>query len=285
MLISWYSMHMNYTAWDAKNLQQFFITENDKKTCVWLTPASDKPLIILIHGIGGDHAGLVPLAMELSGDYRVGIVDLPGHGKSDIIPLPDADALQHWCAQLVKSIGREIGPIAFICAHSFGCSAVLGKDVLTTQKIILINPVPTPSQAYARYSRIVMSSSRFLAHIYNWQPFILLRGRTIRKVHTREAIQRVRWVGLHSPSHYHQIVFQSGLVDMILDSSAYRNAKTGKIALVIASISDTTAAERGSLDMQNVFGDCKVAFLRGGHLLPIETPERVAYLINQVMVH
>ena len=276
---------MNYTAWNDKNLTQIFITRGNKKTCVWLTPASDKPLIVLIHGIGGDHAGLVPLAAELVKRYRIAIIDLPGHGNTDEIPLPRATALQQWCEHTIAAIEQQIGEVTLVGAHSFGCSAVLSEALLTTKKIILINPVPTPSQSYARYSRIVMSSSRFLAHIYNWRPFVLLRGRAIRKIHTREAVRRVRWVGAHSPSTYGQVVFQSGLVDMILDGTTYSRAKTGRIFLVVCAIADTTASERDSIDMGAIFGDCKVVFLRGGHLLPIETPERVARVINEAMVN
>jgi hypothetical protein len=107
---------------------------------------------------------------------------------------------------------------------------------------------------------------------------------TLAKVRTREAMRRVRWVGWNSRATYSQIVFQSRLVDIILDAGAYKHAREG-IALVICGMFDTTAFERDSLDMEEVFGDTRVVFLRGGHLLPIESPGRVASLIREAVVN
>jgi hypothetical protein len=43
---------------------------------------------------------------------------------------------------------------------------------------------------------------------------------------------------------------------------------------------DTTADQRDSLELGEVFGTSPVLFLKGGHLLPIESPRRVADLIR-----
>jgi pimeloyl-ACP methyl ester carboxylesterase len=237
-----------------------------------------------VHGISGDHIGLIPLAAELSKTHRVALVDLPGHGSSEQIPLPNAATLQAWFDLALKSIEAEIGPVAAICAHSFGCSAVLSKKTLGSRVIILLNPVPAPSGVYASYSRIIMDSAHFWAHVYNWRPFVFLRGLTLAKVHSRDALRRVRWVGLHSRPTFEQVVFQAGLVDMILDGSAYEQAKDGQVALVVCGMYDTTARQRDTLDMETVFGESKSVFLKGGHLIPIEAPDRVARLIREVMV-
>lgn len=272
---------MDYRTWTRQNLRQTRLREFGKTTSVWCTEKRDKPLIVMVHGIGGDHSGLVPLAMELADEYRIAIVDLPGHGKSSMIRLPDAGALQRWFAVTLEKITKEIGRPACIVAHSFGCSAVLGKETLKKHKVVLLNPVPTPSDMYRRYARVIMRSASFWAHIYSWRFFIYLRGTALIKVHTKDAKRRVRWVGVQSRPGFTQTVFQAGLVDMILDGAAYQYADGGKVALVLCGIFDTTAAERDSLDMKQVFGDSKVVFLRGGHLLPIETPARVAAVLRE----
>jgi hypothetical protein len=129
-----------------------------------------------------------------------------------------------------------------------------------------------------------MDSAHFWAHIYNWPPFIMLRGMTLAKIRTRDARRRVRWTGLHSRPSFDQIVFQASLVDMILDGSAYRHAKEGTIAMVVCGMYDTTARERDTLDMEEVFGQSRVVFLKGGHLLPIESPARAAHLVRDCLV-
>lgn len=275
---------MDYGAWIKTHLKQVTLENDNRLVSLWCGKPNDKPLLLLVHGISGDHVGLVPLAVELSKNYRIVMLDLPGHGRSDQLPIPDAKTLQDWFDGIIEKIEKELGDITAICAHSFGCSAVMSDRMLAKKKVILLNPVPTPSGMYASYSRMIMDSAHFWAHVYNWPPFILLRGMTLAKVPSREALRRVRWTGLHSRPSFEQIVFQAGLVDMILDGSAYRHAASGKVALVVCGLYDTTARQRDTLDMETVFGTTKAVFLKGGHLVPIESPDRVAHLIRDCLV-
>jgi pimeloyl-ACP methyl ester carboxylesterase len=276
---------MDYTTWSKANLKQRTLTHDSHKTSVWYTPLDDRPLIVLVHGIGGDYSGMVPLATVLAATYRVAIIELPGHGKSGNFPLPSAAALQQWFDSLLGAVEQHIGTAAAICAHSFGCSSILSSTIIARKKIILLNPVPTPSSMYVTYSRAIMNSAHFWAHIYNWRLFVVLRGMTLVKLHTREAMDRVRWVGRQSHPTFNQIVFQAGLVDVVLDTAAYRYVGDGQVALVVCGMFDTTAHQRDSPEMRSVFGDTDIIFLRGGHLLPIESPERVAAAIADAMVH
>lgn len=276
---------MDYSKWTDTHLEHVFIKNGAHEVSVWRTKNADKPLIVLVHGISGDHSGLIPLARELSGAYRVAIVELPGHGASDPIPLPDVVTLQRWFGEALALIEKEMGDAMAVCAHSFGCSAVLGKKVLEAKRTILLNPVPTPSYVFAHYSRMIMDSAHFWAHIYNWRVFILMRSLVLAKLRTREARRRIRWVGWHSQPSYQQVVYQAGLVDMILDGSAYRHVTSGGVRLVVCGMFDTTAAQRDSFDMEVVFDGSKTIFLSGGHLLPIESPAKVARAIREAMVH
>lgn len=273
---------MDYTEWKHAHVTPVRLGVTTK-TSVWVTDSS-RPLMVLVHGISGDHTGLVPLAAELEKDYRLAIVELPGHGESDPLPLPNARQLQTWFEEVLGNIEQEFGEVAAVVAHSFGCSAVQGPQVLAAKNVVLVCPVPTPSDMYARYSRIIMRSAHFWAHIYNWKLFILMRSIVLAKVRTKAAKRRVRWVGTYSKPSTKQVVYQAGLVDMILDGSAYKHAKNG-VALVVCGMWDTTAVQRDSVDMEAVFGGAKTVFLAGGHLLPIETPERVAKVIRESVLH
>jgi pimeloyl-ACP methyl ester carboxylesterase len=276
---------MDYTAWSKEHLEQHVVRLADNsQVSLWGTAPSEKPLLVFVHGIGGDRAGLVPLAAELEPFFRIALVELPGHGGSSRVPLPDVSALQGWFQAVLARIEEDIAPVAAICAHSFGCSAVLGKEVLARKKVILMNPVPTPSGMYATYARAIMDSAYFWAHIYNWRPLALLRGRVLMKIRTHDAIRRVHWVSRWSVATPDQVVYQAGLVDIILDKAAYRGIGGESVALVICGMFDTTAHERDSLDMEAVFGGSRTVFLRGGHLLPIEAPVRVASLVRESMV-
>ncbi|MFI5212758.1 MAG: hypothetical protein ACHQTE_02245, partial [Candidatus Saccharimonadales bacterium] len=170
-----------------------------------------------------------------------------------------------------------------VCAHSFGCSAVVGeKQFRRHTKTILLNPVPHPSSMYAQYARLVMRFAGFWAIFYNLRAFIFLRSVTLSKINSWESRRRIGWVAKYSRPTYRQVVYQAGLVDIILDTKSYSHVHNS-IDLVVCGIDDTTAEQRDSLELGSVFGTSPIKFLRGGHLVPIESPARVAELIKQVV--
>lgn len=275
---------MNYTAWASENLIKKPIRLRSKRVMVWQAPVVDgRPTMLLVHGITGDHFGLVPLVERLSKNYNCLIVELPGHGATDKMRLHNASALQKWFTDVRGVIEKEIQNIDIVCAHSFGCTAVVGESNYNHRiKTILLNPVPHPSAIYAEYARVIMRFAGFWAVFYNMRVFIFLRSITLVKVNSWDARRRTGWVSKYSRPTYRQVIYQAGLVDIILDTSAYSYVKD-RIDLVICGLEDTTASQRDSLELESVFGNSPVLFLRGGHLLPIESPDRVAAMIRLVV--
>ena len=276
---------MNYTSWAAENLSKQTLTLRHRNVTLWRTTYVDGlPTILFVHGITGDHYGLVPLIEELSKTHNCLILELPGHGTSTEINLQQASVLQKWFTDIKALIEKEVTPIDVVCAHSFGCTAVVGQSnhYHRSTKTILLNPVPHPSGVYAEYARIIMRSARFWAIFYNVRAFVFLRSVTLSKANSWDAHKRIGWVSRYSRPTYRQVVYQARLVDIILDPHAYSYVKD-KIDLIICGLDDTTAHQRDTLEMESIFGKSPVFFLRGGHLLPIETPDRVAALIRQIV--
>lgn len=272
---------MNYTAWASENLTKKPLHLRSKRVMVWEAPnVEGRQTMLLVHGITGDHFGLVPLVEELSKTYNCLIVELPGHGKSDTIRLSNATMLQKWFVDARAVIEKEIRPIDIVCAHSFGCTAVVGANNHAQRiKTVLLNPVPHPSGIYAEYARVIMRFAGFWAIFYNLRAFVFLRSIALAKVNSWDARRNIGWVSRYSRPSYRQVVYQAGLVDIILDTSAYSYVKD-RIDLVVCGLDDTTASQRDSLELESVFGRSPTLFLKGGHLLPIESPERVAALIK-----
>lgn len=52
---------MDYLSWSERYLKKISVHDGSKKTSVWCMEVSDKPLVVLVHGIGGNYFGLVPL--------------------------------------------------------------------------------------------------------------------------------------------------------------------------------------------------------------------------------
>lgn len=272
---------MNYSEWAAEHLTKKVLHLRSKRVVVWQAPIVDgRPTMLLVHGITGDHNGLVPLVKELSDTYNCLIVELPGHGTTDTVRLSDASMLQKWFRDVQTLIEKEIAHVDIICAHSFGCAAVVGHSSHAYRKrTILLNPVPHPSGVYAEYARIIMRYAGFWGLFYNLRLFIFLRSITLVKANTWAARKNVGWVSKYSRPTYRQVIYQAGLVDIILDKKAYGYVKD-RIDLIVCGLEDTTADQRDSLELEKVFGTSPVLFLKGGHLLPIESPERVADLIR-----
>jgi hypothetical protein len=124
-----------------------------------------------------------------------------------------------------------------------------------------------------------MRYAGFWGLFYNLRLFIFLRSITLVKANTWAARKNVGWVSKYSRPTYRQVIYQAGLVDIILDKKAYGYVKD-RIDLIVCGLEDTTADQRDSLELEKVFGTSPVLFLKGGHLLPIESPERVADLIR-----
>jgi pimeloyl-ACP methyl ester carboxylesterase len=275
---------MHYTSWATENLTKRPIRLRNKRVMVWQTPVVDgRPTMLLVHGITGDHFGLVPLVEELAKTYNCLLVELPGHGHSDMISLKSTTALQKWFVDVRGVIEKEIRPIDVVCAHSFGCTAVVGDhNYAHPVKTILLNPVPHPSGLYAEYARVIMRFAGFWAIFYNLRAFVFLRSAALAKGDNWQARKNISWVSRYSRPTYRQVIYQAGLVDIILDKTAYRYVKD-TIDLVVCGLEDATASQRDSLELEAVFGRSPVLFLRGGHLLPIESPERVAAMIRLVI--
>lgn len=100
------------------------------------------PILVLQHGLTGDHRGLIPLAYELRHDYQLFLTELPGHGES---PLPDTHVTLADLAEWFAAALAHIGPQPIVLAHSFGCSVALRALAVNPASMahsVLMNPVP-----------------------------------------------------------------------------------------------------------------------------------------------
>lgn len=82
-----------------------------------------RPVVVLVHGAGMDHTvwALQDRALAHAGNAVLS-VDLPGHGRSDGVPLPSIAALADWLAALLDGVGAER---AAVVGHSMGALAAL----------------------------------------------------------------------------------------------------------------------------------------------------------------
>ncbi len=126
------------------NLTFGTMLKHSSKTYYWEKNPSAKETIILLHGFPGNHLGLVDLANNLGGEYRLIIPDLPACGKS--LPLRQIHTLENY-ADWLADFSRDLGiKTPIIIGHSFGSRVALVYAAHYPDhiaKLVLITPVVT----------------------------------------------------------------------------------------------------------------------------------------------
>lgn len=73
--------------------------------------------IVLLHGLGSSSEDWLPTARRLARHYRVVLVDLPGHGESE---MPEPFSLERAVAALDRALAGIPGGPPILVAHSLG---------------------------------------------------------------------------------------------------------------------------------------------------------------------
>lgn len=107
-----------------------------------LIEAGEGPPLVLFHGVGLCAEAWEPQIAAFATDRRVLAVDLPGHGRSDVLPgapmLPD---YVRWAAGVIGALG--VAPAA-VAGHSMGALIAMGLAVEfpdLVERVCLLNPV------------------------------------------------------------------------------------------------------------------------------------------------
>jgi pimeloyl-ACP methyl ester carboxylesterase len=87
------------------------------------TPAPDKPVIVMVHGVTDIGLNWTPLTRGLEGDFDIYMLDTRAHGLSDpFTPTDDGDTLVKDVVSFVETMGFE-RPI--LMGHSMGGATVM----------------------------------------------------------------------------------------------------------------------------------------------------------------
>jgi len=93
----------------------------------------DRPLVVLLHGAGMDHTVWVLQARFLAyHGFSVLAVDMPGHGRSEGVPLETIEAMADWVAGAIAASGFEQ---AALVGHSMGAAVALTTAARSPDKV------------------------------------------------------------------------------------------------------------------------------------------------------
>lgn len=168
-----------------------FIDVGGIKTAYYFYDGNSDKTILLIHGIGGDFHGMIPLAHYLKDSANVLFVDLPSHGKSQLITDVEIRDIECWASNLLLAFQQKNLQVDEIIAHSLGC---LAASKMECPKIWYVNP-PVKTPVMAKTSSAFLYRVRWInRHIYLNYYFSVLRGICLVKNKQRSTINLIKWL-------------------------------------------------------------------------------------------
>jgi pimeloyl-ACP methyl ester carboxylesterase len=100
----------------------------DGRTLCWEHRAGDGPLLVLVHGAGGNADVWRPIVRELSG-FEVIAPSLPGRGGTQ----GDAPERAQDAASFVDALLRELGRRALVLGHSYGGAVAIELQLCSSR--------------------------------------------------------------------------------------------------------------------------------------------------------
>ncbi|HUD05962.1 MAG TPA: alpha/beta hydrolase [Candidatus Saccharimonadales bacterium] len=263
------------------------VTINTKQVAYWENNGQRPEVVILLHGLGGDHRGLVPLTSRLN-KFRLLMPDLPGYGLSD--PLIDEHSIINYVAFL-DSFRKEIGLRKFyLIGHSFGGAIALMYAKIHPAQIIkvgLLNP------ALGGHDKVSWKLGRRYAKFAGFLPdkmchFLLCNKLTVyfadRALMTSEGKEYRKKILSQDYLNYHRASTRA-LKESItaLDDLAIDNFIPDRHTdlFILFGKKDRLVTPEFAAKFSSLLKQPLVGFLAGGHLLPLEDPKTVGNFINQ----
>ncbi|MCA1828343.1 MAG: alpha/beta fold hydrolase [Myxococcales bacterium] len=178
--------------------------EGSSELTLW--DAGDGRTVLLVHGWSGNAAQMAGFVGPFTAaGYYVAAPDLPAHGTS---PGRRTDIRE--ITEAILRVGRRVGPVHAIVAHSFGAPAAVAAMArgLRVESAVLLAPaadLPAYAHSFARAAGLSESSARaLLARI----------DRRIGGVEAYDpvalaAVQRARLLVIHDPAD-REVPFAAG---------------------------------------------------------------------------
>lgn len=244
------------------------------------------PVVVLQHGLTGDHRGLIPLAFELSSDYHVFLTELPGHGQSPLPHSPALASLSNWFAAALASIA----PAPVVLAHSFGCSVALrtlAAHPASMARCVLINPVPRMAGHVRAYqwvgNRLPYAISRRVDAVAVFQK--LKMQLMFERKEKAEALAELFLPKIGAFDREHAALYLR-LGEQVRRDNVYQDpALNWAHVAAITGPRDSFVSERTRQTLAHLVGAHKYSAVpRTGHLTPIEAPEETAEAVRQLLI-
>ena len=257
-------------------------------------PAAAGVRLVFLHGLRGDHHGLVPIVGQLTGT-RVLVPDLPGFGGSAPLPRDRHDVAGYlaWTRALLAAVAPDGN--AVLAGHSFGSIVAAAAVAAGTpvRGLVLVNPIATSALAGPRRAatRATVLYHRLAAALPERPGTALLRSRAITRlasaamVQTRDRELR-RWIHAEHDRRFNGFADRRVLLEAfgasIGATVADVAAQVAVPTLLVAGERDDIAPVAAQRELATRFPNAELVVLPDtGHLTHYEAPAAVAAAITE----
>ncbi|MDD4409239.1 MAG: alpha/beta hydrolase [Candidatus Pacebacteria bacterium] len=266
--------------------QQNLIIINNRKVFYLDNNASGK-VLILLHGFPGNHLGLLELANLIGEGYRIVIPDLPACGKSDPLVKAYLADYENWLDTFLDSFGVEK---VSIMGHSFGSRVALvysGNHPDRVEGLILIAPV---LRVEGVFDRIISAYYSLAGVMPEYMKRMMLSNGLGKKVgdmvifKSKNTLRR-KEIMKRDAEEVKRIDTKTSM-EIFDEFNNYDLVPSGKKvktdSLVIAGGLDEISPIGAISDLASLLPNAELEVIEeGGHLIPLEEPEKVARIIRR----
>lgn len=232
---------------------------------------SDKPPLILLHGVYFDHH-LWDYQEQAIHDRTVITIDMPHHGASKAIS--NANWNLDDCARMLIEIMDHLHLTAvFAVGHSWGSMTVLRAAAMHSSRFAGLLLCNMPFQATTRKQRFVFRIQHTLLpfrSFYTHQAAKALFGESSLRKHP-DLIDHMKRSMSQLTNHEIKLIDRSVILQATDTTDLIANLKIPAVAL------------KGEEDYLSAPPGIKTIVIQGGHISPLEQPEKVLTSIQQMI--
>lgn len=256
------------------------------RVAYWKSAERHRDVVMVLHGLGADHLGLLDMAARLPGTTVVA-PDLPGFGRSD--PLTGPHTLDNYAA-MIEELRRHLGLARFtLLGHSLGGSiafAYAGRYGPALDALCLLNPMFAVDGPTARLAKVYYDLSTWLPGplgrlLLTSRPMIYMSDRavfTTADTAVRRRILRMDYATAKAATPRAIRESYLSLRDTALDRVA------GSVAvptLLLTGALDRLSTPRALTRLHRLIPGSHLEIVaNGGHLLPVERPALIAEMVD-----
>ncbi len=236
--------------------------------------------LLLLHGFMGRGSSWGAHATAFARQFRVVVVDLPGHGRSGIPSDPARAGVERSADDLAVILAREGCSPAHVLGYSLGARVALrlaASHPAAVRRLVLESPSAGPATDAERVARRAADSARATrlerdgigAFVDEWErePVLASLGRLPASRAERLRAERLR----NRPAGLAASLRGAGQGSM--EPLQQRLADIGARTLVIAGVLDPVGRARAEAVAAGI-ADSRLAIVAGvGHAPHLETPE------------